>query len=121
MIQKLDWSKGKIFAYEASGKLSKAEHIQIYSELIEAIKQYGKIRIFVLLPKIAWPELSAIGTRFSFAKEHLFHIERYAIVSDNPFIAWLYLLLSIIPGFNYRHYSIKDQIMAKTWIEAKHT
>jgi hypothetical protein len=120
MIQKLDWSKGNIFAYEASGRISKEEHIQIYSELREAIRQYGKVRLFILLPKMAWPDPRALGVRFSFGREHFFHIERYAVVSDNPFIAWVSLLLSIIPGFNYRHYSIDDQLLAKTWIEAKH-
>lgn len=120
MIQKLDWSKGKIFAYEASGKISKEENVQIFSELREAIRQYGKVRLFVLLPKMAWPDPRAVGVRFSFAREHLFDIERYAIVSDNLFITWVSLLLSIIPGFKYRHYSIDDQLMAKTWVEAKH-
>lgn len=120
MIQKLDWSKGKIFAYEACGKISKEENVQIYSELRDAIRQYGKVRLFVLLPKIAWPDPRALGVRFSFVREHLFDIERYAVVSDNPIIAWILRLLSIIPGFKYRHYSIDDQLLAKTWVEAKH-
>lgn len=120
MIQKLDWSSGKIFAYEASGKMSKEENVQVYSELREAIKQYGKIRVFVRLPKMAWPEPSALGIRFSFALEHLFDIERYAIVSDISFLTWFSFLAGFIPGIKFRHYSIKDEIMAKTWIEARH-
>lgn len=120
MIQKLDWSKGKNFAYKASGKISKEENVQIFSELREAIRQYGRVRVFVLLPKIAWSDPRALGVRFAFARDHLFDVERYAIVSDNPFIDWVSLLLSIIPGFKYRHYKIDDQLMAKTWVQAKH-
>ncbi len=120
MIKKLDWSSGKNFAYEASGKMSKEDHVRVFSELREAIKQYGKVRVFVLLPKMAWPVPSALGTRFSFALDHFFDIERYAVVTDIPFIARISLLLGFIPGVKYRHYSMKDEIMAKTWIEAKH-
>lgn len=121
MIRKLDWSSGKVFAYEASGKLTKEEHIAIYEELRHAIKKYGKIRIFVRLPKFAWPEISAIKERFEFAKEHFFDIERYAVVSDISFVNWVSFFLAMIPGFKYRFYNTADELLAKTWIEAKHT
>lgn len=120
MIRKLEWSSGKILAYEASGRMSKEETIQIFSELSEAIKQYGKIRIFVLMPKLAWAEPSAWGIRLSFGLKHFFDIQRYALVTDNPLISWVFMLLSMIPGFKYRQYSYNDQLLAKAWVMAKH-
>jgi len=124
MINKLDWSKENIIAYEASGVISKEEHIQIYSELQELIAKYGKLRIFIRLPKMAWPEPAALSLRFSFARKHINDFEKYAVVSNLKIIPWLISIIDLISMLfsktRYRHYRIEDELLAKTWIEAKH-
>lgn len=120
MIQKLDWSNANIFAYKASGQISRQDHENIYKELRNAIKEFGKIRLFMILPKFAWPAPNALGLRFSFAKDHFFDIERVAVVSNISIFSFFSFLFNLIPILRFRHYKIKDELLAKTWISTKH-
>ncbi|HLV32067.1 MAG TPA: STAS/SEC14 domain-containing protein [Chitinispirillaceae bacterium] len=120
MIKKLDWSNGNIYAYEARGKMTKQENIQVFNELREGISRYGKVRIFVRMPKMAWPLPSALSERFRFAKEHLRNIERYVLVTDIPCIGYIVRVSGFFTGIEFRNYNSGDELLAKTWIEARH-
>ncbi|NLW29948.1 MAG: STAS/SEC14 domain-containing protein [Fibrobacter sp.] len=120
MIKKLDWSNGNIYAYEAHGKMTKEENVQVFDELREGISRYGKVRIFVKMPKMAWPLPSAFGERFRFAKEHLGNIERYVLVTDIPCIGFIVGVVGFFTGIKFRTYNLSDELLAKTWIESKH-
>jgi hypothetical protein len=124
MIKKLDWSNNNIYAYEASGKITKEEHLQIYSDLREGIKKHGKIRIYIQLPKMAWPDRKALGMRLRFARKYFKKIERYAVVSNFTFLDYLFRFINFITGLftkiEYRHYSFDDELLARTWIQTKH-
>lgn len=125
MIKKLDWSKDNIVAYEASGVISKQEHEIIFSELAGLIAKYDKLRIFVRLPKIAWPSIDSIPLRFSFSRKFIGKIDRYAVVSNSKILPWVIDvadgIFSLFTQARYRHYCFDDEIMARTWLEAKHT
>ncbi|MDG5815488.1 STAS/SEC14 domain-containing protein [Chitinispirillales bacterium ANBcel5] len=120
MIKKLDWSHDNIVAYEASGTLSKEENQQVFSELREIIAKQDKIRLYVKLPEIAFPDLNAISERLSFAKDHLKDIERYVLVSNIKAMEWVSKLAGIFTGIEFRHYSLEDEALAKAWIESIH-
>lgn len=120
MIRNLDWSSRNVYAYEAYGKMTKDENIRVFNELREGIAKYGKVRLFLLMPKIAWPEPKALCERISFAKEHLRDIEKYVLVTDIPFIGSIACALGTLIGIRFRSYNISDELLAKTWIESKH-
>lgn len=120
MIQKLDWSRENVFAYEASGKMTKEENIRVFNELREGIRKHGKVRILIKMEKMAWPEPGAICERFSFAREHLRDIERYAVVTDIPLVGPVAKGIGLIIGIQFRQYSLDDELLAKTWVMAKH-
>ena len=120
MIKKLDWSHDSIVAYEASGTMTKEENQQVFNELREKIAQHGKIRLFVKLPELAFPELSAIGERLSFAKEHMKSIEKYALVSNIGALEWVSKIAGMFTGIEFRHYKLDDELLARTWLESQH-
>ncbi|KMQ49852.1 hypothetical protein CHISP_3205 [Chitinispirillum alkaliphilum] len=120
MIKKLDWSHDSIQAYEASGKFSKEENLEVLNELREVIKKHGKIRVFVKLPELAYPELSAILDRLSFAIDHKKDIERIALVSNIEAIDWVSSITGLLTGIEFRNYKLDDEPIARSWIESIH-
>ena len=120
MIKKLDWSHDNIVAYEAQGKFSKEENIQVLNELREIIAKQGKIRLFVKLSEFAYPEVAAVKDRLSFAREHLKNIERYALVSDITAMDWVASIAGMFTGIEFRTYKIDDEPLARAWVESKH-
>jgi len=119
MIRKLDWSSGKVLAYEASGTMTKQDHQQVLGEVSEAIETYGKVRLYVRLPEMAWPEFNAVWDRIKFAKEYLGGIERYALVSDIGALEWVSKIAGMFTGIEFRQFSLKDEEIARWWLEQK--
>ena len=120
MIKKLDWSHDNIVAYEASGILTKEENEQIFKEMRTIICKFGKVRLFIRLPSMAFPELRAMGIRFKFAKEHLKHIERYTVVSDSLFIKAMSNIARLMPNLHFRYFTLDQEKNARKWIESDH-
>jgi hypothetical protein len=118
MIKKLDWSHGNILAYEASGIMTKEEHAKVFDEIRDIAARYEKVRIFVRLPKMAFPELRAIGIRLKFAKEYLNSIGQYAIVSNNVFIILLSRVWDLFTRIKVRTFSLEDEQLAREWLDA---
>ncbi len=121
MIQKLSWSHDNIVAYEASGILTKEENILIFDDLRAIIQKYGKIRLFVRLPKLVLPELRAIGVRLKFAKKHLKDIERYAIVTNSYVVKALSNLAQFMPRMQFRCFHLYQEDIAREWLESNST
>lgn len=117
MIQRLNWSHDNVVAYEASGILTKEENEQIFNEMTSCIKKCGKVRLFVRLPKLAFPELRAMGVRFKFAKEHFKDIERYTVVTDNRFIKTFSTIASLMPWMRFRQFNTTHETEARKWLE----
>ncbi len=120
MIRKLDWSKENIFAYEASETMTKEENQQVFDELKRAIAQYGKVRIFVRLPEMAYPALDSIIDRLRFAFEYMNKIERYALVSNIRAADWIGRIAGLFAKTEFRTYSLDDELLARSWLELKH-
>lgn len=118
MIQKLNWSHDNILAYEASGILTKEENVLVYDEIRALIEKCGKVRIFVRLPKMALPELRAIGVRIKFAKEHLKDIERYAVVTNSEFVKKVSNLARFLPRLKLRCFPLHQENIAREWLES---
>ncbi|HEX2955988.1 MAG TPA: STAS/SEC14 domain-containing protein [Chitinispirillaceae bacterium] len=118
MIQKLNWSHDNIAAYEASGILTKEENLQIFDELRNVIRKCGKVRLFVRLPRIAFPEFQAISTRLKFAREHLKDIERYALVTNNTFLKTFSTIALFMPWMKFRSFNLNQEKIAQEWIES---
>lgn len=118
MIQKLNWSHDNIVAYEASGILTKEENIQIFDQLRAIIQKCGKVRLFIRLPAIAFPELRAMGVRFKFAMEHLKDIERYAVVTNSLFVKTFSSIARFIPWMQVRCFKLSKEKTAREWIES---
>jgi hypothetical protein len=117
MIQRLTWSHDNVVAYEASGILTKDENEQIFNDMTTCIKKCGKVRLFVRLPKLAFPELRAMGVRFKFAKEHFKDIERYTVVTDNGFVKTFSTLASLMPWMRFRQFNMSHEAEARKWLE----
>lgn len=120
MIKKLDWSHGNIVAYEASGILTKEENEQILKEMCTIISKFGKVRLYIRLPSMAFPELRAMGIRFKFAKKHIKHIERYTVVSDSMFIKAMSHFARLMPSLHFRYFTLDQEKNAREWIETNH-
>jgi len=124
MIKRLDWSEGNVVAFEAEGLITKQEHAELYLKLNQLIEKYGKLRLFVRLAKMAWPEPAAIPLRISFARAHFRDIEKFVIVTDLKILPLIIEITSFFTSFffktRFRTYGSNDELLAKTWISAKY-
>lgn len=118
MIQKLNWSHDNIVAYEASGILTKEENVSIFDDIRSIIQKCGKVRLFIRLPQLAFPELRAVGVRLKFAKEHLKDIERYAIVTNSNLVKALSNLARFMPRMQFRCFHLHQEKIAREWLES---
>jgi hypothetical protein len=119
VIRKLEWSQRNVLAYEASGKMTEEENERTLGEIKTAIKEHGKVNIFVMLPEMARPEAGAVDDRLRFVKEHTKDIERYAIVGDQKKIKVISSIADKLIGIDIRYFSFDEENKAKEWVLEK--
>ena len=119
IIRKLEWSQRNVLAYEASGKMTEEENERTLGEIKAAIKEHGKVNIFVRLPEMARPEAGAVDDRLRFVKEHINDIERYAIVGDQKKIKVISSIADKLIGIEIRYFSFDEENEAREWVLEK--
>ena len=83
------------------------------------IEQFGTINVLeyaVNMPKL---DVSSIKDYFSFAKENMKHVEKYALVTDSHVAAAAVKASDVVAKANFRTFGTEDLAKARQWIRQK--
>lgn len=116
MLKKLPTSQGNILEYELEGKLTEEEGREATKEVERLIEEHGSINILeyaVNMPKL---DVSSIKDYFSFAKENMKHVDKYALVTDSHVAAAAVKASDVVTKANFRTFGTEDLEKARSWI-----
>lgn len=116
MLKKLPASEGNILEYEVDGKLTEQESQEATREVEQMIEQHGSIKILeyaVNMPKV---DVSSMKEYFSFAKENMKHVDKYALVTDSHVAAAAVKASDAVTKANFRTFGTEDLEKARAWL-----
>ncbi len=118
MIEILDRGSGKVFGMRISGKLLHRDYQHFVPTLEKLIGEHGGIRCLVEMADLHGIELRALWDEIKFDVRHAPQIERFAVVGDQAWEAWMTKLSRpIFFNAEIRFFETVDREKAWEWIE----
>ncbi|MCM2370240.1 SpoIIAA family protein [Aporhodopirellula aestuarii] len=109
-------AEGKIIEVEISGKLSK-EAYEAFVPMTEArIKEFGKVRMLVILHDFHGWDAGALWEDIKFDFKHHAHIERLAIVGETKWEKGMATFCKPFTSATIEYFDITDVAKARQWI-----
>jgi len=115
MIELLERSKGNVFGWEMTGKLTAEEIEKAAASADERIKKYGKISWLVVMKGFKYASLKAMYKDTKWLMENLKHFDRMAIVGDKTWEEIIVKADGLVFGEKYFDISQLDE--AWEWVE----
>ena len=89
MIEVLHPESVKVFAMRVSGKLLHQDYQQFVPLVEKQIETHGGVRCYIEMIEFQGIELRALWDEIKFDVRHAWQIERFAIVGDRAWEAWM--------------------------------
>jgi len=119
MPVKWNLDSDNLVVFYVSGKLGKAEYLQIQSEIESVIKQIGQIRILVLLNDFDGWETASGWEDTSFVDRNDPYIKKFAIVGDQQWrgLVSAFTLQGLRP-VPIEYFTEDKEAVARQWLES---
>lgn len=120
MIRELPQSEGAVRGYEITGKVSTEEEQVWIAKIEEAVQEFGKLRILVVLGEGASWGLKAGAEDIKWVMTHLKNLDKIAIVSSSKVWKWLVsidALFAPMVGIGEKHFETNDLAVAWDWLK----
>ncbi len=108
---------GKLIEIQVSGKLSKAAYDAFLPMTEARIKEFGKVRMLVVLDDFHGWDAGALWEDIKFDMKHHGHIERLAIVGETKWEKGMAAFCNPFTSATIKYFDIADVEKAREWIQ----
>ena len=116
MIQLLPSPKENLVSLKVSGSLTKEDYDRILPTLETKIRQFGKIKLYVEVEKLALPTLNALWEDLKMDLKHYNDFSYVAVVGEPDWLAAITKLVSPLVPAEVRTYDREDRATAMQWL-----
>jgi hypothetical protein len=110
-------AEGKLIEIQITGKLSK-EAYDAFLPMTEAkIKEFGKVRMLVVLHDFHGWDAGALWEDIKFDMKHHAHIERLAIVGETKWEKGMARFCKPFTSATVKYFDVADVTLAREWIQ----
>ncbi|GIW97660.1 MAG: hypothetical protein KatS3mg111_0993 [Pirellulaceae bacterium] len=109
-------AEGKIIRVELQGKLTKEAYEMFVPLTEERIKQFGKVRMLVVLRDFHGWDAGALWEDIKFDLKHFNHIERLAIVGESKWEKGMAVFCRVFTTAKIKYFDINELEEAEQWI-----
>lgn len=107
---------GKLLEFHLSGKLTKSDY-ETFVPLVESVvREYGKIRILMVMHDFHGWEASALWEDIKFDVKHFADIERLAMVGEKTWQEWMAKFCRPFTTAKIKYFEAGELEKARTWI-----
>lgn len=119
MFKILDFTKGKIIAFKAEGKIEKADYDKINALLEKTSREYDKIRLYIRIDtsEIEGIEPAALWEDFKTYFRYFNSLERLAIVGNGNLEEKTAMLAKPFVSGDLRYFPSDNASEAENWIK----
>lgn len=118
MFKILDKTLGNLVAIEIDGHINKADYDKVTPLLEKAVREYGKVKIYIHIVKIEGIEPGAFMKDVRTYLKHFNHVEKIAVVGNNKWQKFWAGLASPFVSGEIKFFTHDEAAEAQTWIEA---
>jgi hypothetical protein len=118
MYRLLPRSRGNILGYHFSGRFTKEEVAEIHQQVRDVLERQGSVRLLAEIANLRFPEARAIWEDLKLTSVYLKDVERYAVVGDATWHAWLTTLTGKLTRGEARYFKPEQLEEAWAWIES---
>ncbi|GAA5442533.1 hypothetical protein Misp06_00707 [Microbulbifer sp. NBRC 101763] len=114
------WCQGhKILEIRPKGKFSAEDFHQLASQVDPVIREQGRIEGLMIDAEdfAGWENFVAMITHFRFVHDHHKHIQKIAVVSDNPVLSFMPHLVCHFISAEVRPFNSNEKSEALEWLE----
>jgi len=114
------WFQGhKILEVRPKGKFTAEDFHQLASQVDPVIREQGRIQGLLIDAQdfAGWENFVAMITHFRFVHDHQRHIQRIAVVSDNPVLSFMPHLVCHFISAEVRPFTLSEKKQALEWLE----
>ena len=121
MFKILDFTKGKIIAFRAEGKIEKTDYDTINALLEKTSREYDKLRLYIAIDpsEIEGIEPAALWEDFKTYFRYFNSLEKLAIVGTGKLEENVTRLAKPFISGDVSYFSIDESSQARKWIEEK--
>lgn len=116
MYVKLPESNGNVLGYHVAGTIRQEEMKEIHSEIENALRAHGKVRLLVEVGDISMPEMRAMIEDLKLTPEYVKDVERFALVGEGMWQEWMSALTNMIARGEARHFDMVEREHAWQWV-----
>ena len=116
MYHALPQSTDNILGYRLSGTVTEQETRELHREIREALDEHGTVRFLLHLGDLGLPEARAVLEDLKLSGAYLRDVERYAIVGDAKWHAWMTGITDLVTRGDARHFGADELDLAWDWI-----
>jgi hypothetical protein len=111
-------AEGKIIEVQITGKLSKDAYETFTPETEAKIKEFGKVRMLVILNDFHGWDAGALWEDIKFDLKHFNHIERLAIVGETKWEKGMSVFCRPFTTAKIKYFDHADIDEARSWIQS---
>jgi len=111
-------AEGKIIEIEVTGKLSKEAYEAFLPATEAKIKEFGKVRMLVILHDFHGWDAGALWEDIKFDLKHHGHIERLAIVGESKWEKGMSVFCKPFTSAKIKYFDHANLVDAKAWIKS---
>jgi hypothetical protein len=108
---------GKILAVHVTGKLTKADYERFVPEFERLVRQNGKVRVLFEMSDFHGWDGSALRDEINFDLDHLFDIERLAMVGDKKWEQIMSVFCKPFTTATIRYFDHMEAAKARKWLD----
>lgn len=114
----VEHAHGKVLEIQVSGTLSKEAYDAFLPETEAKIREFGKVRMLVILHEFHGWDAGALWEDIKFDMKHHAHIERLAIVGESKWEQGMSLFCKPFTSAKIQYFDTSDVTKAREWIQA---
>lgn len=114
------WCQGhRILEVRPNGRFATEDFHQLASQVDPVIREQGRIEGLLIDAQdfAGWENFVAMITHFSFVHDHQKHIQKIAVVSDNPVLSFMPSLVCHFISAEVRPFAVSEKSQALEWLE----
>jgi hypothetical protein len=116
--QVAELAEGRVIEVELSGKLSKQTYEEFVPLTEARIKQFGKVRLLVIMHDFHGWEAGALWEDIKFDAAHFNDIERLALVGDRKWEQGMAAFCKPFTTAEIKYFELDEIEQARRWITA---
>jgi hypothetical protein len=117
MFSRLPVQGSATLGYHVAGTITRDEVEQMHDEVKEVIAREGRVRLLIEVGELSMPEPMAVIEDLKLTPAFVTDVERFALVGDQRWQAWVTRLTGWLTRGEARHFETREMAAARDWVK----